>query len=55
MNEGDTERADAEDERELRAVLAEELVGIRGELRGIKIAVWILAVIAFVLLVALVG
>lgn len=54
MREGDVERADAEDEQELRTVLSEEVIGIGAELRGIKIAIWaIFALGAIALLLSL--
>ena len=39
--------------RDMPAEVAESLTGIRRELRGIKIALWVLGTIAFIALVAL--
>lgn len=39
--------------RNIPVEVAESLVGIRRELRGIKIALWVLGIIAFILFVAI--
>ncbi len=39
--------------RDIPVEVAESLAGIRRELRGIKIALWILGIIAFIVLAAL--